>query len=183
MRLRPVGGVIAALLNNGPVPDANTGRGEVGELDVTQELDEASAFRRDAALGVVGALLPRADQQRATDCAVRHDLIALQRRRLDLPFLVGKPMVEGLGNSRGRPLVDVRSFGEFTQKFVAARLRVLFAIKRAANTLTGLGVAPVDIPLRIGGHGAVRQLTAALGGGNGDVDVSHVPARLRQKSQ
>lgn len=149
VRLRPVGGVVAALLDNRPMPHANAGCRQVGELDVAQKLEEACALRYNAALGVVRPLLPRADQQRATDRAVRHHLIALQRGGLDLPLLVGKPMIDGLANGRGRPLVDVAALSDLHEQGVPEGLGVFLLVEGAAATLARLRIAILAVILRV----------------------------------
>ncbi len=47
--LGPVRRVGSALLHDGPVPDADHRCGQVGQLDVAEQLDEAGTLRRDAA--------------------------------------------------------------------------------------------------------------------------------------
>ena len=116
MALRPVGRVGAALLHDGAVPDADHRRGQLGQLDVAEQLDEAGTLRRDAALGVVGALLLRADQQWPTDRAVRHHLVALEGRGLHLAVLVGQPVVDRLGDGRRGALVDIAAFGDLDEQ-------------------------------------------------------------------
>ena len=64
MALGPVRRIGAALLDDSAVPGTDGGGGHVGQLYVAEQLDEAGSLRRDAALGVVGPFLPRADQQR-----------------------------------------------------------------------------------------------------------------------
>ena len=140
-----------------------------GQLDVAEQLDEAGTLRRDAALGVVGALLPRADQQRPTDGAVHHHLVALERRGLHLAVLVGQPVIDSLADGRCGAFVDIASLGELAEQFGLVCLGVLFPVLGAADALARLGIAEIHIPLPIGGNGAALQLTAASGRGDGDV--------------
>ena len=157
MALGPVRRVGAALLDDGPVPDADHRGGQVGQLDVAEQLDEAGTLRRDAGLGVVGAFLPGADQQRPTDGAVRHHLVALQRRGLHLAVLVGQPVVDRLGDGRCGAFVDIAALGDLDEQSGSERLGVLLAIEGTAAALPGDRVLVFAIPLRIGGDGAALE--------------------------
>jgi hypothetical protein len=119
-------------------------------------------FRRDPRLGEVGALLLGANKQRATDGAVRHHLVAFQRRRLHLAVLIGKPMIDRLSDGRSGAFVDIAALGDLDEQGRSEDLSVLLAIEGTTATLLCDRVFVLAIPLWIGRKGTTFEPSATL---------------------
>ena len=147
-RLRPVRSVGPDLVSDGPVPGADVGRREVGDLEPAQ---------------------PRSD-------VADDEAVGGQRVRLDVAGAVVEPVVDRFGDGRHRLLVDVGAAADLEDQFAPAGQRQLVGLEELLPAPAGLRVPVVEDVAGLLDDGAAQELPLADAPGEVDREFHlHAP--------